>query len=509
MFSVVVVEDEPMILNDAIKEIEKADPRFKVTGRATNGRDALLVIDEVKSDVLFTDIRMPVMDGIALITEVRKSQPHLPVVILSGYNEFEYARYAMKLGVQDYLLKPLEEGPLRKVLGEIGEKLTLAISSAERQIIAHGLGGMTDGRNLPGSLSNGRFLLGLINLGNLCGNYLSPDVLGRLNTLWNTLDWAEILGLAGITKWWVIDERHPNQKFIIIPVNENPGLDPESVWGTVLHFICEKVSNVPISIYVEKNELIYSNLWSAAQKIRSSLEKKLVTGRSSLMVLSQKQIVQASLPEIDVADINRLQLLYKSDSSLMKLELLNLLDTWTKAALPQREMENSINRIVMSILGHTHILSEAEISEFEYRLQDKLLLASGIEKISEDLWLLFDSTAPSDCQENEDTKELAVGIEEYIKNNFTLDLSIENIAKKFSFNQSYLTKVFKRYIGETPSKYLINLRINEAKRLMEANPGIEVKTVGELVGYMDSHYFSRIFRNITGKSPSEYKESLR
>jgi two-component system, response regulator YesN len=88
---------------------------------------------------------------------------------------------------------------------------------------------------------------------------------------------------------------------------------------------------------------------------------------------------------------------------------------------------------------------------------------------------------------------------------FTHNINLNSLARNFNFNASYLSKLFKKYYDDTPVKYLVNSRINEAKHLLRSRPELDIKAVGELVGYSDPFYFSRIFKHITGKSPSEYK----
>ncbi|HEY5586757.1 MAG TPA: response regulator [Ruminiclostridium sp.] len=103
-------------------------------------------------------------------------------------------------------------------------------------------------------------------------------------------------------------------------------------------------------------------------------------------------------------------------------------------------------------------------------------------------------------------EEIIKLVETYIQENFTMDINFESIAQNFNFNSSYLTKIFSKYIGETPSKYLITLRINKSKHLLIHNKELSIREVGELVGYTDQFHFSRMFKNMTGFSPASYRE---
>ncbi|MFC4307238.1 response regulator transcription factor [Cohnella boryungensis] len=97
-------------------------------------------------------------------------------------------------------------------------------------------------------------------------------------------------------------------------------------------------------------------------------------------------------------------------------------------------------------------------------------------------------------------------VQQYLKENFTRELSLEEVAKSFNFTSSYLSKIFIKHTGAAPSKYLIALRINEAKYLLTEHRHLSVKEVGERIGYPDQFYFSRLFKQVTGSTPKEFQK---
>jgi len=118
MIKVVVVDDEPYLLRSIKQSIEETNGSFAVVGEALDGESALEVIRRTRPDVIFTDIRMPVLDGLELIEELRRAKEEVLPVILSGYQDFEYAKRALQIGVEDYLLKPINAKALGKLLDE-------------------------------------------------------------------------------------------------------------------------------------------------------------------------------------------------------------------------------------------------------------------------------------------------------------------------------------------------------------------------------------------------------
>lgn len=115
----VIVEDEPAIARSIQKLLEKLSDDYVVAGIASNGKDGLKLIEEEKPQMVFTDICMPIMSGLEMIEETRKKGIDLKFVILSGYAEFDYAKKAMNLGVQDYLLKPVNPVEMKKLLDNL------------------------------------------------------------------------------------------------------------------------------------------------------------------------------------------------------------------------------------------------------------------------------------------------------------------------------------------------------------------------------------------------------
>ncbi|MFB9279758.1 response regulator transcription factor [Cohnella cellulosilytica] len=123
-FTTVIAEDEDLIRSGLVRKIEQSRQSFAVVGEATHGEEALELVRRIQPQLLITDIRMPVMDGLKLIEEVHKYFPRTAVIIASGYADFDYARQAMKFNVKHYLLKPVKQLELAEVLNDIRAQLS-------------------------------------------------------------------------------------------------------------------------------------------------------------------------------------------------------------------------------------------------------------------------------------------------------------------------------------------------------------------------------------------------
>lgn len=152
-------------------------------------------------------------------------------------------------------------------------------------------------------------------------------------------------------------------------------------------------------------------------------------------------------------------------------------------------------------------------SALRYGVKDYLLKPVTLESLSQSLQkILIALESETDTLDSYRAGNSRLGqesicqlLEKYLQENFTQEISFQALGEKFGFTPEYLGKLFKKYTGETPSKYLTRLRMNEAKRLLLSNPEMEIQMVGELAGYKDGFYFSRAFKSYTGIQPSEFR----
>lgn len=136
-FSVLVIEDESLIAKNIAKKIEELNPSFLVAAIASNGLEGLKLAEEYLPNVIFTDIRMPVMDGLELVKQIHERYPFILSVIISGYSDFEYAKEALRYEVSNYLLKPVNYEELRKTLSVLETKLLSAKDRFQQDTLLH------------------------------------------------------------------------------------------------------------------------------------------------------------------------------------------------------------------------------------------------------------------------------------------------------------------------------------------------------------------------------------
>ena len=153
----------------------------------------------------------------------------------------------------------------------------------------------------------------------------------------------------------------------------------------------------------------------------------------------------------------------------------------------------------------------------QYSVEDYLLKPIAPETLSESLQkILLKIGSESERLQIYHSKSNALSpealsqlMQNYLLENYQQDISFQELGEKFGFTPEYLGKLFKKYTGETPSKYLTKLRMNKAKLLLLNEPGLEIQKIGELAGYKDGFYFSRVFKSHTGMQPGEFRRRNR
>jgi len=139
-FAYVVAEDEERMRDYLARKVGELDPNFRFVASAADGEEAVEIVERYIPDLLVTDIKMPVLDGLGLVGRIRDTNADMRILIVSGYSEFEYARRAIELGVDDYVLKPVDQDALRDTLRRIRIRLESSAGLVEREVGLNAIG---------------------------------------------------------------------------------------------------------------------------------------------------------------------------------------------------------------------------------------------------------------------------------------------------------------------------------------------------------------------------------
>lgn len=509
MIKVIIVEDKPPILWSIRQKVESYSPEIQVVGEALNGEDALSLINELEPDIVFTDIRMPVMDGLELISRVKKILPDIHFIIISGYDEFDYARQAIKLGVSEYILKPVTGENITEVLDKISYSIKEKVSKSKKTVL-HSL--LNLGK--PVDLKKHDFACDYFYSALICAGSYSNHIIDYDNTFnffWSKVDYNKIISrhLPKNVFFWCFDGKSLNELIVLFGIPHHCNFDIEKVM--CLNFEELLSLDLPISIAVSKKINTLKDIGIETQSTRMVLRKNQIFAKPGIILSDKSGLGKIQNISIFDSSIERklTALVQGHQKSLFDIELKKIISYWDKSNFTQYNLESSLKNIVQICIKA--LLDKSDISsDIEIEIEEILCISKDYLALFQSLSSMFNRFFPNEYDlkhRREPIKEIVDKVEAYINSNFSLQITINDIADMVKVDPCHLSKTFKSIKGVSPMEYLTNLRIEKSKELLSNDSNIMLKDIAEIVGYSNQYYFSRIFKIITGLSPSEYRNS--
>lgn len=535
MLKVFLVEDEIVIRNGIKNNIPWEREGFEFVGEASDGELAYPLIMKEKPDILITDIKMPFMDGLELSRLVKKELPQIKILILSGYNDFDYAKAAINIGVTNYLLKPISSAKLLEALREVGEAIEkeqehermlerykkeaeenvlLERKKLWNSLIANNLsaaelleGGQKVGMDLTASAYL-VFLFKIIWGGEATG--CSQDSIDASDKIMETAGkWTQVLTFDRSPEGWVFlikgesdGEAIERQQECAKELTELVGCYPDIEYFGGIGSVVHRMGDVRKS-YQEAGKAFAARFFNEPNQIISSedverlhrhedgkIDITRIRSKKSERELVDRFLRSGTLEEVenfieeyfmDVGEQNYQSMLYRQyvvmDLYFTAIDLLEDMKI-SKESLPQECRD--INEIVLQ--------------------------ATSIEEIQSLMNSLFKEVIK--LRDQNSMKKYSAVLEEarvYINENYKRDdMSLNTVASKVGISPSYFSAIFSAEMGQTFVEYLTQVRMEKAKELLMCS-SMRTAEIGYEVGYKDSHYFSYIFKKVTGCSPKEYK----
>jgi two-component system response regulator YesN len=514
MYKALLVDDEPYMIEGLKTLGDWGKYGFAICGEATNGDDALKLCRNFNPDLVCTDVRMPVMDGLQLIKQVRESGgSKVKFVILSGYDDFSYVRYAMRFGVCEYLLKPVDEIELNGVIAKISrqiqeEQRTQARREHRRALVAN----RTIQRFLKGD-TNQFVVTKVKSLLKIADDEIYSFILLKINYAGNRLEQS---GESELTA-----PKVPVKALIAASLAQQFGF---RLFETATHLLglivpqalkqsiaalksqLERNYNVQVTLAVSEKLPGLKSLAQLYRQATTALYYEFFEGEGS--IIYYHEIKNATL-NYNLANIRIDRLLEEikhSNFAAVATEIDRLFQNFSRERLaPEvikvliKNLELEIFKLVLALNGPAGELS-ARFIKFnkEFASGDLARLQTGFGAFCNYLAEQFSVSGQSN------SKDLIQLIKLYIKENYHQEINLKSLGREFHLNPVYLGQLFKKYTGFHYSEYLHQIRIDEAKRLLRQT-SLKIAAIARAVGYQDPNYFVRNFKNITAVSPSEYK----
>ena len=473
---VVIAEDEPAAAR-YLKSLVEDRGAFQVVALAGHGEEALALVRDHSPDLVFTDVRMPVLDGLGLARRLREEFPGLPLVIVSGHQEFDYARQAVALGVVDYLLKPVDPAQLDQLLDDMHQRIRSHGDLAVLGALAALLSGSSP---VPGPGVPGRFLGVLIRWG---GPLTRPTALASQ-------------GSSPEPGFWTLPGRDAGEFLVLADADQIP----RDVFEARIRRFPPPAGVATATLVFTERPVASQELAEAAGSLGPLLDRLLVLGRTRSHWGSLKDVPSATLDPVWIQQV-RLGL---RESAYHKLETLvrGLVAGWERDERPVRQAAALLRQVLL--LAEQEALSQG-LRDWDFLLEEALGKADSFADLADLAWKLFAGvaglgTGPSGSV---DAPESHQRIRRFLQTHYAEPLSIPVVCERFQISQTSLSKLFRRYEGCTFHEYLTRLRLDAAEQLLADSPGLPLKTVAACVGYQDPFHFSRAFKAAKGRPPSQ------
>ena len=504
MIKIMLVDDEPWIRTSLKNKINWNDS-LELCAEASDGLEALQLASNLRPDIIISDVRMPGMNGIDMLKQIRQFLPDLQAIFISGYNEFEYVKSAIELSASGYVLKPIRRQ-------ELNENLNRCLEKIHRNNLL---------------LRNTRIQLDLLHKMLESFYYRQPVSSDRLQEVLSDLNFNSAIMNVMLLRF------------------TTPDCDPESLVRHLNHIATSIFQNGTCTVFP-----LSQTVFGIFLTLRKELD--LLTGaRSLIRQLADRFGLDASIAlGIPARSCNSLKDSFSSARD--GLDLMHLYNSH-EIILPGQEKEdrhlflprNISAQILESIYSRNSIDLDLALKD----LQDFLLKSPSLtlSDVSHILHLLMGSILRILCEQEECISLADEGIsllhiisndrprqevlnifssfchkaasapvktasitaiiakaQNYLDSHYDEDISLKKMASMYYVNSSYFSVSFKKVTGKNFNEYLTGLRIEQSKILL-ADKNRKINQAAHAVGYDDCSYFGKTFRKITGLTPAEYQ----
>ncbi len=527
MYKLLVVDDENIIRNGIIATLRKSVDYFEIF-EAGNGKEALQLIEQENIDAMILDIRMPVMNGITVLKNLSESKRDILSVVLTGYDEFDYAKNALEYGAYKYILKPAVPSQLVELAEELKQKLD------EQNRLQEEFAALKED-----FFKNRQFQKEKLFQNILDGDYSDPWLEEQVRVLDIKLQGpyyqVAVLGIQSYDPSIRMDERYlidySIYRFLISYFQDNLSVeffqvnsDKYGFWFNVseldnasrvedlyhlkeeieqrFHVICavglgdvyDKLSYAKFSYVGAENTLKYLSIQQMDYVLEESKLKDDREGRTRL-----------------VFDFDEYTIALKSGNISVALDIIN--DFWKHVSMEADRLQVEefyliLEQIILSSFQMLYQMSgeESNMDVTAVGAIEQLNQINALEEIRSYLIGLVEKIIHAISETETSGRNNTINkIKDIVEKEYSHPLSMKYIAEKMDLNHIYMGQIFKKETGVSLNDYINKVRVNKAKKLLVESNDM-VYEIADKVGYSDPQYFSTVFKRITGVSPKEYRD---
>lgn len=524
----VLVVDDELLTRQGIRHLLNWEQHgYEIVGEAANGREALEMIERLKPHIVITDVVMPVMDGEELVRIMRSHYPHIEVVVISSYGEYQYVRSTFQSGVADYILKPrLETDELLNVLRRTAGKIPgmhmqmrnpeelamvdtdqLLDSVLERLLAGYEVDdAVLDEALHAAGLSYDSYVLIGADLRRLPGHAhgLSTALADQVR------EWLREASYSSAARWL----RAPDEAHQMLMLVNMPGDDYLKLVYDAGRLAEQKSAVMPELTWVISDP--FDDLRQLSEVYREGWLKQLSYQFyfPARMLASSRDLPPAPTspwqepdPKQLLADIRRGQI----SSAFARIR-----DSLGQASAHYTTSPFTLKSKLSNLVFHAALglsesavrcLSSDRLEEMKYAAFRSIDQARDVEEAIASVEAFLRNLEAAGI-ENGAADDKLQRLLAYIDEHYSEPLRLSTLSEHFHFHPSYLSEYFSTHHAEGFSEYLNKTRINKARDMLQ-DAELTISEIGAKVGYPDHSYFTKVFKKYTGMSPSEYRRMMR
>lgn len=533
---VFLVEDEMVIRRGIKNSIDWEKEGYIFCGEASDGELAYPMIIKEKPDILITDIRMPFMDGLELCKLVKKELPNIKILILSGYDEFDYAKEAIRLGVTEYLLKPISSGKLlealngvsesirrekedkdlvRKYMEEMRENTEYEKQKFFEQMIAGNLSmadALETGKKYEMNLSAGMYNLLLFRFTLGEENRKSGELLGEaeyaIEKLTERLEYVFEFQ-RGVEGW----------AFLLMADNEEQMSERVKELSKDLEEIMKNYSTIAYFGGIGQPVARLRELEESFREAERALAARFTMELNRIISVEDIRMAQNvdTLDDIEITSFGEIEktrtMLEKFLNNGAEDEIDEFVDVYINE-LPEENLKSVLMRQYIIMDAYIVMMSfcekiegiEGEMQAQSEELKNSMKTSQTLEEIKNYIRMLLKKIiGVRDTISGRRYSNIIEIAKDQIRKTYMSDeISLNTIAAEVGMSPSYFSSIFSKEMGKTFVEYLTEIRMDRAKELLMCS-SMKTSEIGYEVGYKDPHYFSYIFKKTQNCTPKEFR----
>ena len=498
MYRVLVVDDEKYIRKSIINRVHWKECGCEIVGEAADGNEALELATLHQPEIIITDIRMPGMVGLQLAQKIASEHPHVKVIIISAYSDFEYAKKAIRYGVREYLLKPVNEKELEETLLRLGKEVeqergsySFPECSAET----------AETHSFPGNA----FLVISFYLPSVRDETgqreKTAELYGKMTEEMKKKDFeGEVLFLRGGAE---------NQSSFLWNGKEMASSSMYEIFHELLSGEAEEGNEywAGISRVMSMEQPDEKGILELESQALTALKRKILEGKRRRIFLFEEC---EHSEDVFKKYKNDLLLLYdlsvQEDQERMKLQIMEMIAYGLNRAASVAELEFLVGELIFileRVARRRGYLYETRVLFHDLKKSDYLLEFSDKEELTVQMRRMTETVfAWQDGKRYDAVEE----IRDYVQQHYMEDLSVACLARKYHLNATYLSSVFKERNNIALSSYIEGIRMEKAKKILREDWG-NITEAAMAVGYSDANYFTKVFKKYTGMTPRQWRKT--